>query len=70
MCDSVTIQNFVCIMGILPEVEVVKKNYTSGEIALYVYSELDGCRETLLIASCLVPGTPKGFVAIKDFSEN
>ena len=70
MSDSVFIQNFDCLMGCLPEVEVVKKAYTSGEIALYVYSEFDGHPETLLIASCLVPGTPRGFVAIKDFAEN
>lgn len=70
MNDSVTIQNFQCIMGVLPEVEVLKKTYTSGEVALYVYAEFDGCRETILIASCFVPRTPDGFVAIKDHSEN
>ena len=62
--------NFTCVCGTLPHVQVIKKQYTTGEIALYIEVGFDGPRETLMIASCWVPGIPEGCVAIKDFAEN
>ena len=64
-----TLINFTCVCGTLPFVEVVKKQYTTGDIALYIEMVINGRRETLMIASCLIPGIPADCVAIKDFAE-
>lgn len=70
MNQNKILRNFTCVYGTLPRVDVVKKRYTTGEIALYIEVGLDGPRVTLLVASCWVPGIPEGCVAIKDFAEN
>ena len=64
------LHNFTCVLGTLRQVEVVKKQYVTGDIALYIEAVFQGKRETLLIASCLIPGIPPDCVAIKDFAEN
>ncbi len=64
------LRNFTCVLGRLPRVEVVKRQYTTGEIALYIEAEFHGSRETVMVASCWVPGIPEGCVAIKEHSEN
>ncbi len=62
--------NFTCVCGTLPFVEVVKLRYSTGDIALYIEAVFNGQRETLMIASCLIPGIPPDCVAVKDFAEN
>lgn len=70
MSQGKTLINFTCVCGTLPFVEVVKKRYTTGDIALCIEMVINGRRETLMIASCLIPGIPEDCVAIKDFAEN
>lgn len=72
MSDSIIVRDFDCVCGRLPEVEVIKKRYPGGALALYVVLPMteEGIRETLLIASCLVLGIPEGCIAVKDFAEN
>jgi hypothetical protein len=70
MSNTKILRNFTCVCGTLPRVEVVKKRYTTGDIALYVEIECNGIRETLMVASCWIPGIPPDCVAIKDIGEN
>lgn len=52
------------------EADRERKKILTGDLALYIYASFDGVQETLMVASCLVPGIPEGCVAIKDFAEN
>ena len=52
MNQNKSLRNFTCVCGTLPRVEVVKKRYTTDELALYIEMGSTEVRETLMIASC------------------